>query len=187
MERSDLACRCVADLVADDRGDEAADEDHREVEVALRGEEAGGEEERVAGRKNPMSRPGLGEDDQRSGRSSPNGGLSELRISFGSRLRASTGSTSGRYRPLPRLRLRRVTRAAPAWHTPDRAMPRAGGRATRLDRSCDGYGADASRSPAASQKPNRRQGSAWPSPSSSSSRTAKAKTIEGFLGRDRTR
>ena len=54
----------VADLGPDDRGDEAADDDERDVEVALRCEQPGGEQQRVAGEEEADQQPGLGEDDQ---------------------------------------------------------------------------------------------------------------------------
>src|SRR3712207_8628894 len=38
---------------------------HPDVEEALRGEEAGGEQQAVAGQEEPEEQPGLGEDDQR--------------------------------------------------------------------------------------------------------------------------
>ena len=53
-----------ADLVADHGGREAPDEDGREVELALVGQEPGGEEQRVAGEEEADQQPGLGEDDQ---------------------------------------------------------------------------------------------------------------------------
>ena len=52
------------DLVADHGGGEAPDEDGREVELALVGEEPGGEEERVAGEEEADQQAGLGEDDE---------------------------------------------------------------------------------------------------------------------------
>ena len=65
------AAEQVADLVADDRGEEAADEQRQEREVrgprrstiGTRREEAGGEEQRVAGEEEADEQTGLGEDD----------------------------------------------------------------------------------------------------------------------------
>ncbi len=52
----------VPDLVTGDGGEKAADEDHGEAELPLRGEETGREEERVPGEEEPEQQPGLGED-----------------------------------------------------------------------------------------------------------------------------
>ena len=60
----DLLADGEADLVADDGGDEAPDQDGGEVELALVGEDPGGEEERVAREEEADEQAGLGEDDE---------------------------------------------------------------------------------------------------------------------------
>ena len=57
----------VADLVADDRGEEARRRARPQMlsrTCPVDGEEPGGEEERVAGEEEADEQPGLGEDDQ---------------------------------------------------------------------------------------------------------------------------
>ena len=53
-----------AELVADDRGDEAPDQDGRQVELALVGQDPSGEEQGVAREEEPDEQTGLGEDDE---------------------------------------------------------------------------------------------------------------------------
>jgi hypothetical protein len=55
----------VADLVADDRGEEATERDDCDVEVSLRRKDAGGEEQRVTGQEEPDQQARLGEDDEK--------------------------------------------------------------------------------------------------------------------------
>ena len=64
MLGSDLLAERVADLIADERGEEAPDEDDRQVELALGGEQPGGEEQRVAREEEPDQQARLGEDDR---------------------------------------------------------------------------------------------------------------------------
>ena len=54
----------VADFGADERADEAADDEQRDVEVALTGEHTRGEQQRVAGEEEADEQAGLGEDDE---------------------------------------------------------------------------------------------------------------------------
>ena len=64
IDGPDLRPERVAHLVPDDRSHEAPDEDDREVQVALLGEEARGEQQRVAGEEEAEQQPDLGEDDE---------------------------------------------------------------------------------------------------------------------------
>ena len=63
---ADAAAEHITDLVAEDRGDEAAHEQDGQVEtgLVLGGQQARGEEQRVAGQEEPDEQPRLGEDDQ---------------------------------------------------------------------------------------------------------------------------
>ena len=62
--RARLLADGEADLVADDGGGEAPDQDGGEVQLALVGEDPGGEQERVTGEEEADEQAGLGEDDQ---------------------------------------------------------------------------------------------------------------------------
>jgi hypothetical protein len=60
---ADAGSEHVADLVPGDGGHEAADEDDGKVEHALTRQQAGGEQQGVAGEEEPHEEAGLGEDD----------------------------------------------------------------------------------------------------------------------------
>ena len=64
QRRPHLLSEGVADLVAGHGCHEAADQDHRQAQGALGGEEPGGEQERVSGQEEPDQESRLGEDDE---------------------------------------------------------------------------------------------------------------------------
>jgi MFS family permease len=113
QRRSDLASEQVADLVTGDRGerDQEADQPERVVEVAPVGDEqAGREQQRVAGQEEPDQQPGLGEDDDEDAEQAEGG--DQL-------LRVQEVGAEGRQRSGRR-------HAMTSRDTPDRSWPAAG-------------------------------------------------------------